>query len=81
MSSAPIRTLDTPSINIVIYFLQELELGSKRQAEEIPKASGTIAVETHEVNIVGAQLIEERDALDALAPVVRNVKLESLAQG
>ena len=61
------------TIPLHFYPLENLKLCSKRQSEHIPEIGVAIAVESHEVDIIRAQLIEHRDTLYTLAPVVRNL--------
>ena len=53
--------------------LEYLHFCAKRQSEDIPETGIAVAVESHEIDIIRTQLIEEREALHALAPVVRNL--------
>lgn len=58
---------------------EQLGLETKRQSEDIPEFSlSSIAIETHEVNVIGAQLIEERKTLDELTLILRNFLGEAL---
>ena len=58
-----------------------MQLSTKRQSEHIPKACIAVAIEAHEVDIIGGEFVEECYTLDTLALVVRNIKSEAFAQG
>lgn len=58
---------------------EQLGLETKRQSEDIPEFRlSSIAIETHEVNIIGAQFIEEGKTLDELTLILRNFFGKSL---
>ena len=58
-----------------------MHLDAQGKTKDVPEVAIAITYETHGIDIIGSQLIKERDALDALTHIVRDIVSEALTQG
>ena len=58
-----------------------MHLDAQGKTEDVPEVAIAITYETHGIDIIGSQLIKERNALDALTHIVRDIVSEALTEG
>ena len=58
-----------------------MHLDTQGKAEDVPEIAIAITYETHGIDVIGSQLIKERDALDALTHIVRYHVFEAFTEG
>ena len=58
-----------------------MHLDTQGKTEDVPEIAIAITYETHGIDVIGSQLIKERDALDALTHIVRYLVFEAFTEG